>query len=212
MFHVLAWQEVASLIGFAALAVIVLIVGFLLLGALRVVGRLSWRLDQLEATQATRAGRGGLRPGKRAPDFTLVGTRGGDVSLHDFVGRKVLLVFTQTGCGPCEEIAPELKRLVNDNIQVLVVNKGVVSETRQWAARLDLPFPVLIQDDLTISRKYEVFATPFAFLIDARGVVIASGIILTKQHLGYILADGDRRSAPHTSDNLLVGAHLASQP
>src|SRR6516225_7545351 len=106
--------------------VVVFFLGFLLLGTLRAVGLLSWRLEQLEATTPKRLGRDGLKPGKKAPDFTLSGWPGlesseapagasrtqprppVDIALHDFIGRKVLLVFTQSGCSPCKAVVPEL--------------------------------------------------------------------------------------------------------
>src|SRR3954447_16334744 len=88
------------IIGSAALA----FETFLLWGALQMVGLLTWRVDQLEATMPTKVGRSGLKPGKRAPDFTLPGLDGAEVSLHDFAGRRVLLVFMQAGCGPCGDI------------------------------------------------------------------------------------------------------------
>src|SRR6516162_9497588 len=92
--------------------------GFLLLGTLRSLGLLSWRLEQLEATTPKRLGRDGLKPGKRAPDFTLPSVDGNEVALHDFRGRKVLLVFTQSGCAPCKAIVPELNRLgANEQIR-----------------------------------------------------------------------------------------------
>src|SRR6516165_3737682 len=101
---------------------LVLFLGFLLLGTLRAVGLLRWRLEQLQATMPSRLGRSGLKVGKKAPDFTLPSVAGPEVSLHDFVGRKVLLVFTQSGCGPCKQIMPELYRLEGRDLQVLVLN------------------------------------------------------------------------------------------
>src|SRR5262249_56306756 len=94
-----------------ALWLAVLFLGFLLLGTLRALGLLRWRLEQLEATTPSRLGRSGLKPGKKASDFTLPSVAGTEVSLRDFTGRKVLLVFTQAGCGPCRQIMPELNRL-----------------------------------------------------------------------------------------------------
>src|SRR5262245_66556482 len=84
---------------------------FLVLGALRALGLVNWRVDQLEMTRPSRLGRDGLKPGKKAPDFTLPSVDGDEMSLRDFAGRKLLLVFTQSGCGPCHDIAPELNRL-----------------------------------------------------------------------------------------------------
>ena len=175
--------------------VIVLFLGFLLLGTLRSLGFLSWRLEQLEATTPKRLGRDGLKPGKRAPDFTLPSASGQEVSLHEFAGRKVLLVFTQSGCSPCKKIVPELNRLAAvgrianpSHPQVLVVNNGDADATRKWSDEVGARFPVLAQDKFSISKKYEVFATPFAFLIDEKGVIASKGIINNRQHIGYVLS------------------------
>ena len=167
---------------------VVLFLGFLLLGTLRAWGVLNWRLEQLEATTPKRLGRDGLKPGKRAPDFTLPSGEGNEVSLHDFAGRKVLLVFTQSGCSPCKAVVPELNRLERGETQVLVVNNGDPEATRKWSTEVGARFPVLAQDKLSISKKYEVFATPFAFLIDAKGVIVSKGIINNRQHIRYVLS------------------------
>jgi methylamine dehydrogenase accessory protein MauD len=179
---------------------VVLFLGFLLLGTLRALGLLRWRLEQLEATMPSRLGRSGLKVGKKAPDFTLRSVAGPDVSLHDFAGRRVLLVFTQAGCGPCQQIMPELNRLRERDLQVLVLNKGEPDETNKWAAELGLRIPVLIQDGLDISKKYEAFATPFAFLIDEKGVVASRGIISSKQQIGYVLSGAGNAKDSHAQD------------
>ena len=172
---------------FVILWAVVLFLGFLLLGTLRSLGLLSWRLEQLEATTPKRLGRDGLKPGKRAPDFTLPSATGKEISLHDFAGRKVLLVFTQSGCSPCKTIVPELNRL-GPVEQVLVINNGDPESTRKWSAAVGARFPVLAQDKFSISKRYEVFATPFAFLIDEKGVIASKGIISSRQHIRYVLA------------------------
>ena len=179
-------MDAIYLVSNVVLWVAVLLLGFLLLGALRTTGLLRWRLEQLEATTPSRLGRNGLKPGKKAPDFTLPSAAGAEVSLHDFAGRQVLLVFTQTGCGPCHRIVPELNRLGGD-VQVLAVNNGDAEATRTWVAERKPRFPVLVQERFSISKRYEVFATPFAFLIDAQGVIRSKGIVDQGQHLRYLL-------------------------
>jgi methylamine dehydrogenase accessory protein MauD len=166
--------------------VIVLFLGFLLLGTLRALGLLRWQMEQLKATTPKRLGRDGLKPGKKAPDFTLPSTQGREVSLHDFFGRKVLLVYTQFGCSPCKMIIPELNRL-GGGVQVLVVNNGDAEPTRKWADEVKPRFPMLVQEEFSVSKRYEVFATPFAFLIDERGVIRSKGIINNKQQIGFVL-------------------------
>jgi methylamine dehydrogenase accessory protein MauD len=173
---------------FVILWAVVLFLGFLLLGTLRSLGLLSWRLEQLEATTPSRVGRDGLKPGRAAPDFALPGATGGEVALRDFAGRTVLLVFTQSGCGPCHRIMPELNRLqAAGEVQVLVVNNGELEPTRAWAGETRARFPVAVQEHYILSRRYEVFATPYAFLIDERGVIAAKGVINNRQRIGYIL-------------------------
>ena len=196
------------LISFIALWLVALSLGFLLLGALRALGLLRWRLEQLEATTPSRIGRGGLKPGKTAPDFTLPGAAGGEVSLHDFAGRRVFLVFTMSGCKPCHRIAPELNKLQRGGkVQVLVANNGELEAARQWAGEASVCFPVLAQQQFSVSKRYETYATPFAFLIDERGVIASRGIINNGQHIDFVLTgaggaakDGQAEAEPAAAE------------
>src|SRR5262245_45115474 len=55
--------------------------------------------------------RDGLKAGTPAPDFRLPRLDGkGDLSLSELRGKLVLLVFSSPGCGPCNELAPELEK------------------------------------------------------------------------------------------------------
>jgi methylamine dehydrogenase accessory protein MauD len=176
------------LISDLALWVLVLFLGFLLLGALRAVALLRWRLEQLEATTPRRLGRSGLRPGKKAPEFTLPSVSGPEVALQGYFGRKLLLVFMQPGCGPCHQITPELNRLQEGGeVQVLVIQNGDSEAVQKWIKESRPRFPVALQERFNLSKRYEAFATPFAFLIDERGVIAARGIVSTKQYLGFVL-------------------------
>jgi methylamine dehydrogenase accessory protein MauD len=167
---------------------LVLLFGFLLLGTLRAMGVLSWQLEQLQATATRHVGRSGLKPGRKAPDFALPDSEGKQVSLQDFTGRKVLLVFTQSGCGPCERVMPELNRVGrSEDLQVVVINNGAAEATRKFATEVGASFPVLVQEHFTVAKRYEMFATPFAFLIDERGIIRSNGIINNRQHIRYVL-------------------------
>jgi methylamine dehydrogenase accessory protein MauD len=172
------------------------------------LGLLTWRLEQLEATTPSRLGRDGLKVGKKAPDFTLPGAAGGEIALHDLAGRPLLLVFTQSGCGPCQAIVPELNRLHDKgDPRVVVVNNGTPDQTRKWVGETQARFPVLAQEQFRLSTRYQVFATPFAFLLDAKGVITSKGIVGSRQHLCYVLSgagnrakDGHEQPEPVESD------------
>jgi peroxiredoxin len=220
------------LVSIVLLGLAVGFLGFLLLGTLRSLGLLSWRLEQLRATTPKRLGRDGLKPGKKAPDFTLpnVNQKPGflekpgfypTVSLHDFAGRKVLLVFTQSGCSPCKAVVPELNRLAQvgrisnpSHPQVLVINNGDPEGTLKWSTEVGARFPVLAQEKFSISKKYEIFATPFAFLIDEKGIIASKGIINNRQHIRYVLS-GKRSSEPEalaTGDGDGSNGHAEAEP
>jgi len=174
--NVLAWTCMLSL-------------GFLLFGALRALGLLRWRLEQLEATTPTRIGRGGLKSGRKAPDFTLPSITGSSIALRDYADCKVLLVFMQPGCGPCQRIMPELNQIhATGEVQVLVVQNGDIGAIQKWAEEHRPCFPVAVQEHFSVSKRYEIFITPFAFLIDEEGIIAARGLASSRQYLGYVIS------------------------
>ena len=199
-------MNTVSLVVNIVLTVSVLGLAFLVLGVLRSLGVMSWRLEQMEATTPRRIGRDGVPVGRKAPDFTLPTAAGGEVSLRDYAGRKVLLVFTQTGCGPCEGIVPELNRVHRyGDPPVVIINNGKSDEARAWAKDVKAECPVLLQENLSVSKQYEVFATPFAFLIDAQEVVTSKGTVGTRQHLTFVLTGAGQRKQHHVDAPTAAG-------
>lgn len=174
---------------YVVLWLVVIFLGILLLGTLRILERVRWRLQQLEATTPSRLGRRGLKRGAKAPDFTLSSIEGDEISLSSLAGGQVLLVFTQTRCGPCRHIVPDLNRLHQDGeVTVLAISNGDLEDTEKWAREVGARFPVLVQSQLSVSRRYEVFATPFAFLINEQGVICSKGIVSEPKHIGFVLS------------------------
>lgn len=174
---------------------LVLYLIFRLLGTLRALGLLSWQLEQLRTTPPSPSDRDGLWVGRKAPDFTLPCTAGVGRSLHDYAGRSVLLVFTQSRGEPCQAVIKELNRLHDQGEpEVLVVSNGSPDESRQWARATGVRFPVLAQPTLALSKRYQVFAMPFAFLIDGKGIIASKGTIASRQHLGYVLTAANKRA------------------
>jgi hypothetical protein len=48
-----------------------------------------------------------------------------------------------------------------------------------------------------VAKRYEIFATPFAFLIDEHGTIGSSGIVGSTQYLGYVLTGAGNRAKKH---------------
>jgi peroxiredoxin len=121
----------------------------------------------------SRLNRNGLKAGASAPDFRLPRIDEGELSLTDFRGGRVLLVFSDPDCGPCDELAPRLQEihLQRPDMQVLVVSRRDLEANRAKAAELGLTFPIVLQRQWEISLKYAKFATPIGYLIDERGII-----------------------------------------
>ena len=162
---------------------------FVLFQLLKQQGRILLRLDGLERVAASpapevrtrelresRVIRDGLKAGTPAPRFSLPDIHGGMVSLDQFRGRKVLLVFSDPQCGPCDTLAPKLVRLhlkQRDNgMAVVMVGRGDREENEKKAIEYGISFPVVLQEKWKLSRQYGIFATPVAFLIDKDGVIV----------------------------------------
>ena len=151
----------------------------------------------------SRLNRDGLKAGVTAPDFQLPRLDGGELSLADLRGGRVLLVFSDPDCGPCDELAPRLQEihLQRSDFQVLVVSRRDVKANRAKVAALGLTFPIVLQQSWEISMKYAKFATPIGYLIDEQGI-LASDLAVG---VGPILAlVGEANHESHDDDALLV--------
>jgi peroxiredoxin len=119
--------------------------------------------------------RDGLSAGTRAPDFTLPRVDGGELSLKEYLGAKVLLVFSDPACQPCQQLAPKLEKIHRrKDARVLMISRGDAEANRQKIAEHGLTFPVVLQRHWEISRAFGVFATPIGFLIDEEGILATS--------------------------------------
>src|SRR5439155_16378994 len=79
------------------------------------------------------------------------------------------------GCGPCNQLAPQLERAYRTGLggHVLMISRGSAEANRAKVAEYGLSFPVVLQRHWEISRAYGMFATPIGYLIDEHGVVAA---------------------------------------
>jgi peroxiredoxin len=123
----------------------------------------------------SRIEREGIKPGTVAPAFALPDLTGATVRLGDFRGRKVIVVFSDPECGPCNALMPRLGQLVRESpvgsLDIVVVSRGEVDNNRSKIDERAVPFPVVIQPGWQVSREFGIFSTPVAFLVDEHGVV-----------------------------------------
>lgn len=114
--------------------------------------------------------------GSAAPDFTLRSSEGSNLRLAELRGQVVLVNFWATWCGPCREEMPHLNRL-HDKYQAsgfALLGVNVDDDSRAalaLAGKLGVKFPVLLDTDKQVSRRYDLGAMPSTVLIDRDGRV-----------------------------------------
>ncbi len=155
-------------------------------------GRILFKLESMEDALRPRAGlpepepvAPGLEHGTEAPRITLPDVNGGRVSLADFRGKRVLLIFFNPNCGFCVRMAPGLVRLPVDAEDApipLVVSTGDVEQNRKLIEQHGIRCHVLRQKEMEVAETYGVRGTPIGYLIDAEGR-IASDITIGAQAL-----------------------------
>jgi peroxiredoxin len=133
------------------------------------------RLHSERPLNESRIERDGIKPGARAPAFALPAVDGGIVSLEDYRGRRVLIVFSDPQCGPCQELAPKLVELHDRareaGVNLVMVSRGALDENRRKRGEHGIEFPVGVQRGWRLSKEYGIFASPVGFLVDEEGVI-----------------------------------------
>jgi cytochrome c biogenesis protein CcmG/thiol:disulfide interchange protein DsbE len=119
---------------------------------------------------------------RQAPDFDLPSLDGtGSVSLADHKGQVVYLTFWASWCQPCRQEMPYLAQLwerhQREGFQVLAIN---VDEdpalAREFVEAYELPFPILLDTDRSLSTTYRIPGFPTHVLVDRRGRIRFSGL------------------------------------
>ncbi|MBN1311884.1 MAG: redoxin domain-containing protein [Anaerolineae bacterium] len=117
---------------------------------------------------------GSLAIGSTAPDFELPALDGGTITLSQYQGSPVLLALGATWCSDCEVAAPRLQKLYENypDLVVLAVNSNEdVGTVQEFADKHGLTYPIALDEDGEVMRRYGILAIPSLFFIDRDGVV-----------------------------------------
>lgn len=112
------------------------------------------------------------RPAKPAPAVVLNDAQGKIQELTH--GRVTLVNFWATWCPPCVHEIPSMNRLAAayDPKQFGIVSinfKEDAAHVQAFLKRVNVDFPVLLDQDGAVAQRWRIFAFPSTFLLDRRG-------------------------------------------
>jgi peroxiredoxin/uncharacterized membrane protein YphA (DoxX/SURF4 family) len=218
-------QRIEVLVGVLLLALLIG-EGWLLFQVMSQQGRLLLRIEALEGrlaeagqapSQAT-AGTAGLAVGSPAPSFTLPTLSGEAITLQALraLGKPVILLFSDPGCGPCTALLPEIGSFQREHaakVVVALISRGTVEANRPKVTEDGLTH-VLLQKDREIAEAYKASGTPSAVLVlrDGRvGSPLAQGADAIRALINQTLSPGGLGSLPMAAQGNGRGAVQAPQ-
>lgn len=123
-----------------------------------------------------------LEVGTKAPDFTLFNQEGNEVSLSDFLGKRIVLYFyprdntpgcTRQACA----FAQNFEGFRNQDIVVIGISKDSVASHLKFAQKYNLPFILLSDPELKAIQAYGVWQEKKLYGKVSMGVVRSTYII-----------------------------------
>jgi len=120
----------------------------------------------------------GIAIGSQVPSFTLKADDGSIVTPESMKGKIYLITFFNTECKDCQRELPVVQKLY-DNYRYEISFLNIAREesadgiARYWNAN-GLSMPYYPQSDRTIFNLFANTGIPRIYLVDAKGIIIAS--------------------------------------
>jgi peroxiredoxin Q/BCP len=123
-----------------------------------------------------------LRVGDKAPDFTLPDHSGGSVTLSDYLGQKVVVLYfypkdNTPGCtAEACSFRDSYESFTDAGAEVVGVSSDSVESHEKFAGRHELPFVLLSDKGRVVRKRYGattmgVIPGRITFVIDREGVI-----------------------------------------
>jgi methylamine dehydrogenase accessory protein MauD len=129
----------------------------------------------------------GLSVGQAAPNITVEDLDGQTrvLGTSDIDGKSTLVLFVSPSCPVCKVLLPVMKashRSEQAWLNIMLASDGDVDEHKEFRRRNGLgSLPYVLSPALGLA--YQASRLPYAVLIDQRGIVLARGLINSREHL-----------------------------
>lgn len=137
------------------------------------------------------AGWGIITPGLQFPDNLKLKTLQGEtINLKDYKGKFILLDFWGSWCMPCLAEVPELKKLVEEHKEKLVLVGLICGDSKEKATqaleKYDMDWLQLYSDTNYFPQQFGVRVYPTKVLIDDKGIVVKEYTGSSEANFAYI--------------------------
>ncbi|MCE5236868.1 redoxin domain-containing protein [bacterium] len=140
-----------------------------------------------------------LKPGDKAPDFTLRGSDGQEYSLAQFLGKKAVALcwFPRAGSSgakaQCASLQAAMASLPTDKVQVFGCSTAALDVTVAFGQQGQYSFPVLADADRSVAQAYgclrpDGLSLRYTYLINDQGLIVAVNKSITPVTQGADLA------------------------
>jgi len=185
-------MTIAGWIAIASLWVVVVCLALVVLALARQIGVLHERLPQVGALKLAQ----GLTVGHPAPVVDVVDMNGNSrrIGAAHPQGHDTLVVFLSPTCPVCKSLLPSLRsirRRERPPIEVVLASDGSRLEHADFIATEGLrEFVYVLSEPLGLA--YGAGRLPYAVLLDGGGMVRASGLVNSREHLDSLFEAKER--------------------
>ena len=114
--------------------------------------------------------------GRALPDLTFQQLSGPPIKLTDLLGKPVLLDFWASYCPPCKVAtlhAQELaERYQTSGLRVITFTQDNADDAKLWAAYNHVTLPIVLDQDQTAFKAFDVNGIPVTILADGNGKIV----------------------------------------